>query len=313
MWFDQKKIDALEGALKTGQRGGLEPILQELLAVDKSPMVPTFCPRCGKTFIRRQLPYLRMVVQSCPDHHGVWLNEDSARKIKRFFEYTLPTAGRTIKDKQKSFRVFAVLVGIGVSILNYYQDHPKIFNQNYKMQLSMHHTQKVGPRYWPTRDFSNWNAFPINQNVITDPTELAYIQEWVEIANDGIVNRLNIHDALLVKRPGAEYLEAYAYFVERQSTMIARLQELAVPPRLNAFHTIVVEAMATQLSFYDDYARRKADNPSLEWASFLQNPILLKCNDQLWDAYHEFERIYPKRDTATNDAIANRLGWLDMV
>ena len=34
---------------------------------------------------------------------------------------------------------------------------------------------------------------------------------------------------------------------------------------------------------------------------------------KLWDAFHEFESVYPNRDTATNNAIEQRLCWLDMI
>jgi hypothetical protein len=87
-----------------------------------------------------------------------------------------------------------------------------------------------------------------------------------------------------------------------------------VPPaRLEAFHDFVVQALNNQLDFYDDFVRRKMENPSVELNQLLQHPNLLACDKKLWAAFYEFARLYPNRDTATNNAIEQRLCWLDLI
>lgn len=256
-----------------------------------------------------------MVVPSCPNGHGVWLSNDIAQKIKHFFESHLSTPGHS-RQQLNAFRVFAIIAGIALAVFNAYQRSENGItsrNENYKMSLTMKHTQRVGPHYWPSRDFSTWNAFPADQDAITDPAELAYLKQWMDIVNGGIINRMNMQDALLIKRPANEYLDAFYYYSDRQNAIINRLRALEPPERLGAFHDLVVDAAVSQVAFYEDYARRKADVPALEFSALMQHPKLVDCNAKLWDAFHEFERIYPNRDTATNSAIEQRLCWLDMI
>lgn len=315
MWFDQRKIDALEQALKTGQKAGLESILHELAATNTNPTQPTFCPRCGKTFVRRSLAYLRTIVPSCPEGHGVWLKEETAHKIKRFFDNDQSTAAG-IRNRQVSLRVFAIMVGIAVAVFNLNERTEvahKPAHRNYKATFSMEHLKNVSPKYWPTRDYSQWNVFPATQNVITDPAELEYFHQWMEVANEGIINRLNMQDALLAQRPADEYIDVFHFYADRQSAVISWLQDIIPPERLEVFHQHVIEAVIEQIAFYEDYAGRKGDDPRLEFNQLLQHPKLRACDQKLWAAFHEFERVYPRRDTATNNAIEQRLCWLDLI
>ena len=96
----------------------------------------------------------------------------------------------------------------------------------------MEHNQKVTSQYWPTRDFSQWNAFPANQQVITSPDELGYFKQWLALLNEAIVNRLNMNDALLAKRPSGEYTDVYYFYAERQNAVIRRMRDLYLPERL---------------------------------------------------------------------------------
>lgn len=181
------------------------------------------------------------------------------------------------------------------------------------MTSSMVHSDKVSPSYWPSRDFSQWNAMPFNQNVILDPEELEYFQRWMVLANEGIVNRLNMHDALLARRPAQEYIEVYDHFSSRQRQVLMSLNALVPPPRLGIFHDDVVAALVSQIDFYDDFVRRKTENPSVELAQLLEHPKLVDCDKKLWAAFYEFARLYPNRDAATNNAIEQRLCWLDLI
>lgn len=313
MWFDKYKIEAIEQGLKSGNKAGLSGILPEKSSTYENPTPSTFCPKCGKAFIRKQLNYIRVVVPACPDGHGVLLHNSDMDKIRLMLKGGAVPSG-TIHPKSDSFRVFVFLVGIALVFFNGFLHSQKSkTSRNYKMTYTMEHTQKVGPHYWPSRDFSQWNAFPVEQNAVVVPEELQYFKSWMDIVNGGIVNRLNMQDALLAKRPVTEYMDAYYFYSDRQEQIINRLKDLVPPERLGTFHDLVVDAAINQVEFYEDYARRKTDVPALEFNALMQHPKLIDCNAKLWDAFHEFERIYPNRDTATNNAIEQRLCWLDMI
>lgn len=312
MWFDQIKIDALEHALKTGQKGDIRSILADLTTAGKNPNEYTFCPKCGKPFVRKTLLYLRMVVPACPLEHGVWLSEAKALKIKQFFEKDnvseLPGG-----NKQVTGFILGAMIMISFTVLHFLERKDAKPLQDDNTTYSMGHLTKVSPQNWPNRDFSMWNTFPEKQNAITDPDELAYFQQWIILLNEGIVNRLNMNDALLAKRPPQEYADVYYYFQQRQNDIIRRLRDLYPPYNLQAFHNLVIEASEYQVEFYDDYTRQKTNNPSLNFNDLLTHSKLKSCDQKLWAAYYEFQRVYPNRDAATNNAIEQRLCWMDLI
>lgn len=313
MWFDKTKIDALAHALKTGQRTGIDSILRDLSVVDQNPSKPTFCPKCGKPFVVKPIPYFHMYVPSCPDGHGFWLDTGIAQKLKKFFAHAGTSPSVSIKGKIDSFRIFVILTGIALGIFNFYkksENHPQT---NYKTSLTMEHTSNVGANNWPTRDFSRWNPFPAGQDAITDPQELDYIYAWMALINDGIVNRLNMQDALIAQRPSKEYVAVYDLFKYKQKGILYKLNKLVPPPRLENFHEMVIEAITSQVEFYEDYARRRSEEPELTFNQLTAHPRLKACDEKLWAAYYEFQRLYPSRDHATNAAIEQRLCWLDLI
>lgn len=312
MWFDQFKIQAIEQALTSGNTSGLSSILPESPSSYQNPDPPAFCPKCGKPFKRKNLNYIPAVVPVCPDGHGVWLNEGVQRRLSQLLK-TGVVMPRHAYQKQVSFRVFVFFLGVALVIFNAAQRWEKKGPGNWKMTASMDHVQKVGPKYWPTRDFSQWNVMPYQQEAITDPEEMEYFRRWMVIANAGIVNRLNMHDALLVERPAVEYADVYQFYSERQRSVWGRLNSLVPPTRLEVFHEHVVAALDKQIDFYDDFVRRKVEDPSVSLSQLLQNPHLVDCDKKLWAAFYELARLYPSRDAATNNAIEQRLCWLDMI
>lgn len=309
MWLEQRKIDALEQGLKSGQKTSVESILEELKGA-KNTNVLTFCPKCGKPFVRRPLIHFQILVDACPEGHGVWLKNKSAFKIRQFFEQG--AVRPSILKYARAFFICMAVFTIAQLISRWSSEH-KSFYPNYKTTYSMEHLQKVGPQYWPTRDYSQWNAFPEYQEAITDSQELAYFKEWILILNEGIINRLNMNDALLANRPGREYMDVYYFYANKQNEIIRRLYDLYPPDRLQVFHNQVIDASVSQVAFYQDYARRKEINPSLKFKELLDHPKLRDCDQKLWAAFHEFERQYPRRDAATNNAIEQRLCWMDLI
>lgn len=311
MWFEKSKIDVLEESLMNNHRNSAADLIEQLRAVKQNPNPYTFCPKCGKAFIKQPFNYLRIVVPSCPDGHGAWINEINAAKIVNFFQ-----SGQSHRQ-QESQRIAAVsvwfLIVVSFVVMMFLERRDKRNETNYKLTYSMEHIRHVGPDNWPTRDFSQWNVFPYEQNAVVDSEELEYFYRWVGVVNEGIVNRLNMNDALLAKRPSQEYVEAYYYFANKQNVIIRRLREIYPPDNLMVFQNLVIQAVNDQIDFYDDYSRQKSINPSLTLKEFLKHPKLKACDQKLWAAYYEFQRLYPNRDTETNNAIEQRLCWMDLI
>ncbi|MBL8013457.1 MAG: hypothetical protein JNN05_06365 [Candidatus Omnitrophica bacterium] len=286
-------------------------IFSQLQSVRKIPNPYTFCPKCGKPFVKKPLNYLKIVVPSCPDHHGFWIDEINALKIVNFFQ-----SGKICRPQETQriagLAVWLLIVASFV-VMMLLERQDKRREANYKLTYSMEHIQNVGSNYWPARDFSHWNAFPSQQSAILDVEELEYFYTWMDVINEGIVNRLNMNDALLSRRPAQEYVEIVAYFSDKQNDVIRRLRQMYPPDRLQKFHHLVIQAASDQIDFYDDFARQKFTNPSLNLKDLLEHPKLKSCDQQLWAAYYEFQRIYPNRDTATNNAIEQRLCWMDLI
>jgi hypothetical protein len=161
---------------------------------------------------------------------------------------------------------------------------------------------------WPSRDYKNW--YPLTQEGIASE-EMEFWSKWSATIEEGITNRMNIQDALGTHRISSVYEDILREFIRRQEEVLAKLSVLSVPSRLQIFQDYVLEAGHKQIEFYKEYTKAKIDNPE---SPFDKNNDQLKVSDQrLWDAYHNFQALYPSRSKAFNDAIEQRLCWFDII
>jgi hypothetical protein len=311
MWLERNKLDLVKDALRKGESVSIDLVLRDVLNQTDTD-VPTTCPQCHKDLVRKGIPYLEMFTSVCPDGHGAWLSADNGRKLREFIERECSQAGRR-RHQVMMLRAAGFFLGM-VAI---FMQVPQMLHKHLVTGITRHvadeRGQKIGESFWPARDFSNWNPLPIKESVIDRQDELVYFQKWIEIMNDGVVNRLNMQEVLDTRRAPEDYTAVYQVFSAKQNDFLDRLSELEPPLQLEKFHRDILDATESQIAFYREYAERKSSDSSLKLGQLLENPRLKDTNELLWAAYHEFQHLYPNVDTATNNAIEQRLCWLDMI
>lgn len=165
---------------------------------------------------------------------------------------------------------------------------------------------------WPGRNYQNW--YPLPQTVADiDPEEMAYWQSWTAIMEEGITNRMNVHDTLGKPHRAEFYTVLKNEYLRRQDAMLRRLSQLAAPARLESFHDQVLQAGRDQMEFYKTYIQNKLQNPAITFNDLRADEHLKVSDQTLWAAYYNFQALYPARPPNFNDAIEKRLAWFDII
>ena len=312
MWLNNHKLNVLNTALKGQKPSELDSVLTEITHSTDDGFMLTSCPQCGKDLVHKSLPYLELSVSACPDQHGIWMSQDSSRKFQTFMAQQISVAA---KKRYYKILILGFLIGlIVIPMTKKFLDRaPQLISQHFEELHRQSEGQKIGPSYWPGRDFSHWYPLPIKEGRLDHQDELVYFQQYMTIMEEGIVNRYNIQTALDARRKPADYLMIFETYAARQENFLSKLKELQPPERLLEFHQHIIVAAEEQIEFHEEYARQKRDNPNLQLNQLLTNPHLKTCNEELWAAYHSFQRLYPEIDRATNDAVEMRLCQFDVI
>ena len=304
MWVEENKISTVENLFNF--RAELEPILIQVLN-DRTTPLPEFCPQCGKKPVNKRYDQVAFSLKACPDGHGAWLTPQVAEKIRDFIDSNEGKIPAPVNRKYMGFRLVAIFIGIALGIVSgYWKDNHK------SKSTAVAPSPKISSQYWPSRIFKNW--YPLPENISgMDSQELAYWKIWCAIMEIGISNRMNVQEALDADNKTDEYFAVNNKYRQSQEYMIQRLSDLPQPERLKPFHQYVLSAADDQMRFYEEYTKARAGNKNVKFEEFRENADLKAGDQKLWDAYHNFQSLYPSRDKATNDAIERRLAWFDII
>lgn len=166
---------------------------------------------------------------------------------------------------------------------------------------------------WPMSNFDNWYPLPIKESYIDHQDELSYFIAWKNVMEEGISNRYNMINIINSHREKNDYLDLYYIFKNKQDDFLNKLQTMVVPAKLTSFHEKIVQATSYQIIFYEEWAKAKSEDSKIKFEDLVNESHLKACNELLWSAYYEFQRLYPNRDRATNDAIEMRLCQFDVI
>lgn len=91
MWLDKGEIEEIEDSKEHDWREELEDVPDDAAASVamaeqfSQPRIP--CPLCGTTMDTREYAYCsQIVVDTCPEGCGIWLDEGEVQAIEKFFE-----------------------------------------------------------------------------------------------------------------------------------------------------------------------------------------------------------------------------------
>ena len=173
---------------------------------------------------------------------------------------------------------------------------------------------RIDENNWPSHaELTDWLPLPTKASVIDHQDELVYFNDWIGLLNEGIANRYNMEAGLAGKRRPQDLSALRDLFADKQNTFLGKIKLMNPPERLAQFHDKFVQAAHYQIEFYRDYAEAKANDPAVQLKDLLNNSYLKQCNELLWAAYYEFQRLYPNADRATNAAIEMRLCQFDII
>ena len=308
MWLNDKRTFLLKEALKKRNTSELDQALEDILNQNTSNAIPSVCPQCQHDLIPQTLPSLEITVSACPHHHGLWISAEAQQSLQNFILGTTSfTHKKRIARRIAIFSLFSTLI-LAVAIQN-----PNMILRPYQDFQNTLEAKKINEHYWPMPNFTGWYSLPIKESVIDHQDELIYFQKLTILLEHGIGNRYNVTKVLQAKLKRNFYLNTFSIFKEKQQEVVRRLYQLTPPERLNQFHEALLEAAKEQIVFYQEFTDEKYQNSSIQLDQLLANPHLKRCNELLWSAYYEFQRLYPDRDQATNDAVEQRLCQFDVI
>jgi hypothetical protein len=170
----------------------------------------------------------------------------------------------------------------------------------------------ISETHWPSRGWM-YKLFwiPEKQGSLNRQAELAYFVALIPILDEGITHRLNMDGVLRTSRTPAQYERLYELYRDRQSGVLARLEQLDPPPRLRDVHGRILVAAVEQIRFYERFMRAKKDNAKLGLHDMLGDPSLQITNRELHTAWDEIRRLYPNLDPLTSGAIELRFCGFD--
>lgn len=91
MWLDQGELEQIERTKErdyTAELRELPDLVDKAYAMaSQSAAPPLDCPNCGRTMERREHAYCsQILIDVCPQCHGVWLDADEIGALEVFFE-----------------------------------------------------------------------------------------------------------------------------------------------------------------------------------------------------------------------------------
>jgi hypothetical protein len=130
---------------------------------------------------------------------------------------------------------------------------------------------------------------------------------------EGINNRMRAQTGFDGWQTPEDYRHIINQYEQRQKRMLASLNDLDAPPRLQRFKEEVIRAGQDQILYYEDYFRAKIKDSDIKAEELSNNDHLRSSDQKLHDADNYFKSLYPSMDKATNDAIERRVAWFDIV
>ena len=311
MWIESDQYRDINSALERRSRDILERLFPNFLQPAIPPdNKPTLCPQCRKPLIRRAVPYVELFVSACPDHHGAWLSSDTAKKLRDFIHDELDV------KKKKSIHFFSarpylyswLIISCVITLL---AETPHILSRLAGVNSQGIVASKLGPHYWPVRVQEDWYPLTFEGAGIRSEDDRIYL-DFIGLAlEQGITNRLNLEDALKVKKSQEGYESLYHFFEENQLALLSLIGRVKVPEEWSEFHKHLLKAFGAQIQYYSDRISLLPDEAGRR--PFGENENLKTCHRELLEAWENFISIYADPNHPLHVGIYKRLCAFDVI
>ncbi len=279
MWIRTSQLQQIDSALEAGRTADIDELLADILRSGASNLsTANACAVCRRELVRSELQ-VGVVVFACPGEHGAWLSPDTLAALRRLVRGRAPAT-----PKRSRIVILSALLAVSLAAL--------------AVTFSLGVTPMM-PHVIPAR------PMPIE--------ERRYWQELLTVLGDGIKHRRDVEGVLHSKSESATYGIVYQIFRERQGGVLARLQGLDVPARLQPVHARIIVATERQIEFYGAFTEARMRDDSMDLARMSSHPALRSSDYELHAAWDLIRGIYPGLDPATSQAIEGTLCQFDVI
>ncbi|HVU02902.1 MAG TPA: zf-TFIIB domain-containing protein [Polyangiaceae bacterium] len=111
MWLDHGELEAIQEAKEHDYRKSLEEVAdtvsRSINQVVQETTAPIACVKCGTRMDTREYAYCsQIVIDTCPEGHGMWLDAGEIQALEKFFERSQAEAREALPLR---FRLWATL------------------------------------------------------------------------------------------------------------------------------------------------------------------------------------------------------------
>ena len=295
MWLTGTSLERIDSALGRGPAAEVDHLLADILAgASATEPTPTTCAVCRRDLTRGRLGHSQVLIYSCPEGHGSWLDGAGVTTLQRLLQEraepdpsSAPApaapARTSLADRRRRLLPALLMVSLAALALTFV----------------------LSPA--PVRTVPSVSA---PSPMTTD--ERRYFGELTALLDDGIVNRRNIDGVLKSEASADAYTSAFEIYRARQDGLLRRLDALSVPTRLQPVQDAIRRAAERQVGFYRDFKDARIRNPR-DLPNLLGHPDLRESDYDLHRAWDLIRQTYPVLDPRLADAIERRLCSFDIV
>jgi hypothetical protein len=282
MWLTGTSLERIDSALGRGEAADVDRLLAEILAgASSAEPTPTVCAVCRRDLTRGHVGHSPVLIYSCPEGHGSWLDGSGVATLKTLLHDRAATPAPAAGPARGRLTVLITLLMVSLAAL-------------------------AGTMFLTSAPVGGPAPSPMSL------AERRYFDELIVVLDDGIMNRRNI-DGLL-KSPSRPdiYVSGFEAYRLRQERFLRRLDAVTVPSRLRPIHERIRTAAERQIGFYRDFTDARTRNPDA-LPDLLGHPDLRESDYDLHRAWDLIRQTYPLLDPRLAEAIESRLCHLDIV
>lgn len=293
MWLTGTSLERIDSALGRGPTAEVDRLLAEILAgASSTEPTPTTCAVCRHDLTRSHLNHSPVLIYTCPDGHGSWLDGAGVATLQRLLQEraqpATPPAPAAAGPRPHPARRLGVLIALLIA---------SVATLAATILLTSP-PARTGPGIAAPSPMTG--------------AERRYFEELVVVLDDGITNRRNIDGILKGQSSPDTYVSAFDAYRVRQERFLHRLDEMSVPSRLQTIHDAIRRAADRQVRFYRDFKEARVRS-SVDLPNLLGHPDLRESDYDLHRAWDLIRQTYPVLDPQLAEAIERHLCNLDIV
>lgn len=293
MWLTGTSLERIDSALGRSPVTEVDRLLAEILAgASATEPAPTTCAVCRRDLTRGRLGHSPVLIYSCPEGHGSWLDGAGVTALQRLLQEraqpdpsSAPAAApapASLAERRR--RLLTALLMASLAALAF--------------------TFVLAPP--PRSDRTVAGPSPMTAE------ERRYFAELTVLLDDGIANRRHVDGVLKSEASAEAYTTAFEIYRARQDGFLRRLDALSVPARLKPAHDAIRRAAERQVGFYRDFKDARIRDPR-ELPNLVDHSDLRESDYDLHRAWDFIRQTYPVLDPRLAEAIERRLCSFDIV